>query len=158
MNQKCKFVTADSVIVYNMIEILYNGLEKHNGGLARKIVSSDNLSDEAIKSVLEDCNKEYNKDRDDVNVCKILCETLLRMTPLQRSFIFAYRGSEHNNGISNLNALLKYPCCLKDPEVMCSCLCSFKNDLNAYIAEQQCILEHGNNQKFIDGEYAINEV
>ena len=154
----CKYVTADSVIVYNMIEILYNGLEEHNGGLARQILANDKLSDEDIKSVLDKCNDPSNKDRRDLNVCKILCEALLRLTMTQRYFIFAYRGSEHNNGISNLNALLNCQCTLRDPNIMCCSMCNFKYDLNKYTAEHKCIQENGNNEKFLNGEYAIEEV
>ena len=155
---KCKYVTPDSVIVYNMIEILYNGLEEYNGGLAHIIVSNDKLSDEDIKSVLDECNDPSNKDRRDVNICKILCEALLRMTLTQRYFIFAYRGSEHNNGISNLNVLLNYQCTLNGKDSTCCSICDFKFDLNKYAAEKKCIEENGNNEKFLNGEYAIEEV
>ena len=152
---KCKYITPDSIIVYNMIEILYDVLEEHNGGLAHIVAADNNLDDDSLKCVIKECNKDENKDRPDVSVCKILCESLLRLTLNQRYFIFAL--IENDIDIENIKELSTYTCCMGDSSY-CSGLCDFKFLLNKFHAEQKCIEETGNNLKYLDGDWVIEDV
>lgn len=154
---KCKYITSDTIIVYEMIEILYDVLEEHNGGLAHIVAADNNLDDESLKFVIEECNKEENKDRHDVFVCKVLCEALLRLNLHQRYFIYAYIGSDYDDGIHSLKNLLYYNCCIGQPNLCCN-LCNFKHELNKFHAEQKCIEETGNNLKYLDGEWPIEDI
>lgn len=152
---KCKYITPDSIIVCNMIEILYDVLEEYNGGLAHIVAAENNLDDDSLKCVIEECNKKENKDRADVSVCRILCESLLRLTLNQRYFIFALIENDVN--IENVKELSTYTCYMGESSY-CSELCDYKHYLNKFAAEQKCLDETGNNLKFLDGEWNIEDI
>lgn len=152
---KCKYVTTDSIIVYHMIEILYDVLEERCGGLAHIVADDNNLDDESLKFVIEECNKEENKDRHDVHVCRILCEALLRLTLNQRYFIFAY--IENDGNIKDLELLSTYTCVIGASN-LCSHFCDFKHNLNKFHAQNKCISETGNNLDFLDGKWPVEDI
>ena len=156
-NCKCKYVTPESIFVYCAVRTLYNVLEKHSGGLAHIVVDENNLDDESIQCILEECNKEENKNRDDVYTCKVLCESLLKLTYEQRCFIFAFIESDDDRSI-NLLADLACNYCAMDDLGLCGILCDLKWDLNKFCAEKQCMKETGSNEKFLKGEWPVKEV
>lgn len=156
-NCKCKYVTPDSIFVYCAVRTLYDILEKHNGGLAHIVVDENNLDDDSIKCVLEECNKEENKHRDDTYICKVLCESLLRLTYEQRCFTFAFIESDEDRSIDLLAALAHNYCAMGRVD-SCNKFCNLKWDLNRFCAEKKCIKETGSNEKFLNHEWPIEEV
>lgn len=155
-NTKCKYVTPDSIIVYEMIELLYDVLEEHNGGLAHIVASENNLDDESLKCVIEECSKEENQNRHDVSVCKVLCESLLRLTLNQRYFIFAFIESEYSN-IDDLKGLLTDECTIGHSGI-CNDHCDFKYWLDKFYTEKRCIEATGSNTLFLYGKWPLEVV
>ena len=150
---KCNYIKPESIIVNHMIDLIYYLLEERTGGLAHIVTDDNNIDDESLKSTIEWCNNESNKNRPDAFPTKVLCEAMLRLTYAQRCFLFGnLEAGEDDETFENM---LQYECYFNGE---CSSACPFKRALNVFYAEQKCIRETGNNLDFLDNGWPIEDI
>ena len=145
---KCKYFNPQMVLIAKMVGVLYDDFECHTGGLCHIVTDEDNIKDIHLQSIIEECNKDENKEDISVDAAKYICESMIKLPMIQREFIFAALNEgldiedlSHNDGE-----------CL-DCEDICDGKCSFKHQLNRFHAERLCAERYGSNEKFLTGEF-----
>ena len=89
MNEECKYFNKHLYTIAELINCLYELEDCLCGGLAHVVVDDDNFNDDAINFVLDLCNKEGNKDKEEVGLVKLICEELKKMSIQQRALLFS---------------------------------------------------------------------
>lgn len=74
--------------VATLIQSLYEMKGCNCGGLCHIVVDKDNIYDDCLDSVLELCELEENKDREDTEICSAICKMMKRMSFYQRATLF----------------------------------------------------------------------
>lgn len=152
--EKCKYFDVEMILIKDMISFLYDTLEEGCGGLCHIVTDDDNIDDSSLKFIIENSSREEYKDRRDKNVSIYICKSLLKLSLIQREFLYGILN-KFDGGESSLETL-QHAGCLYD-----SCngeSCPYKDALNEIHAERKCIDENGNNLLFCKGEYPIEEV
>lgn len=83
----CKYYIPRLNTIRELIACLYNLEGCCTGGLAHIITDDDNIEDHHIKFVLEECEK--NKDKEEAGLVKLICEELLKLSIQQRVLLFS---------------------------------------------------------------------
>ena len=150
--KKCKYFDPEMILIKDMLSFLYDTLEEGCGGLCHIVTDDDNIDDDSLKFVIENASKEEFKDRKDKNVSIYICKSMLKLSLIQRQFLFGILNSDepldiyllHDNGCF-------YDSCKGD-------ICPYKEELNKIHAEAKCINENGSNLLFCTGDYPLEEV
>ena len=152
----CKYFDTEMILIVQMISFLYDDLEECCGGLCHIVTDDDNIEDHSLQFVIEECSKEENKDRNDARVAKYICESMLKLTMMQREFLFGLYKHKDADDVLDTLKFLQYNGCL-----YCRCNgdnCPHKNALNRFHAESECLDQTGNNSAFLSNNWPIKEV
>lgn len=137
------------ILIAKMINVLYDEFECITGGLCHIVTSDDNTDDASLKCVISECNKEENQLNISTNVSKYICETMLKLNPIQREFLFGAL----NEGLDIEDFGLDGEC-----YYTCDNSCPFKKQLNRFHAEKLCNDTFNNNEKFLTGEFPVENL
>lgn len=86
---ECKHYTPKVAAIKTMISALYDIEGCICGGIAHIVVDDDNFEDHHLQFVIDECNKEENKDRLEVGLAKLICEELLKLPMQTRALLFS---------------------------------------------------------------------
>lgn len=105
INDYCNYYTDHLEILRSLISALYDLDGCACGGLGHVVIDEDNIDDESIKSTIEYCDEEQNKDRNERGLVKLICEELLKLSMQERVLLFStYYGLVNcNNDCENCN-------------------------------------------------------
>lgn len=147
---KCKYFNPQMILIAKMIYVLYDDFKCLTGGLCHIVTSDDNIEDNHLQYIIDECNKDENKEDISVDVAKYICESLIKLPMIQREFLFAAL----NEGL-NIKDLLDMDGECLDAECICDDFCLFKHQLNNFHAEKLCGEKYGSNEKFLNGEFPV---
>ena len=85
--KKCKYYNKHLITINELISCLYNLEECECGGILHIVTDNDNLDDGSIKYCIEECYKEENKDREEIELAKLICNELLKLSIQERSLL-----------------------------------------------------------------------
>lgn len=86
----CKFYNKHLETIKEYISCLYE-LEGCNcGGICHIITDDNNIRDCDMEWVLNECEKDENKDREEIELAKLICKELLKLTVQERVLLFTY--------------------------------------------------------------------
>ena len=88
INTECKHYHKHLYTIAELIACLYELEDCLCGGLAHVVVDDDNFDDDSINFVLNLCEQEENKDKEEVGLVKLICEELKKMSIQQRALLF----------------------------------------------------------------------
>lgn len=88
INEECCHYIKRIDTIRILIRSLYDIEGCTCGGLAHVVVDDDNFDDDTIDFVLLECDKEENKNREEVGLVKLICNELKKLTMQQRALLF----------------------------------------------------------------------
>lgn len=83
----CKYYIPHLETIRELIACLYALEGCCCGGLAHIVTDDNNIEDHHIQFVLNECNLDENKDREEVGLVKLICEELLKLSIQQRALL-----------------------------------------------------------------------
>ena len=89
INEDCIHYNPHLYTIMQLISCLYTLDGCCTGGLPHIVVDDNNIDDGSIKWVLEECDKEENKDRTERGLVKLICEELLNLSMQERVLLFS---------------------------------------------------------------------
>lgn len=89
LNDDCKYFSQRLEMIRTMILALYDIEGCICGGIAHVVVDDENFEDHHLQFVIDECNKEENKDRLEVPLAKVICEELLKLSMQERALLFS---------------------------------------------------------------------
>lgn len=89
INEDCMHYTPHLYTIMQLISCLYSLEGCCCGGLAHIVVDENNIDDDSIKCILEECDKEENKDHTERGLVKLICEELLKLSMQERVLLFS---------------------------------------------------------------------
>ena len=102
INKDCKHFNKHLLSIANLIGCLYDMEGCLCGGLAHVVVDDDNFEDPAIDFVLNLCEQEENKDKDELELVKLICKELKKLPIQQRALLFSsYYSYRCDNNCEN---------------------------------------------------------
>lgn len=87
-----KHYNKDVRYINKLVQLLYDDLQEHCGGLLHITIDDGNLDDEDIQWCIEYCNKNENSDREDKYLCLEIATRMLRLTMEQRKLVYYMNG------------------------------------------------------------------
>lgn len=94
LDEDCKYYKPHMNTIRELISCLYELEGCCTGGLAHIVTDDNNIDDDDIQWVLDECDKEENKDRTERGLVKLICEELLKLTIQERIYLFShYHGT-----------------------------------------------------------------
>lgn len=88
IQEDCPYYNPHLNTIRELISCLYNLEGCCTGGLAHIVTDDNNIEDHHIQFVLDECNKEENKNREEVGLVKLICEELLKLSINERILLF----------------------------------------------------------------------
>jgi len=88
ISDTCKYYNPRLNMIRELIACLYSLEGCCCGGLCHIVTDDNNFRDEDLKCIINECDKEENKDRVEVPLCKLICEEMLKISIQERSLLF----------------------------------------------------------------------
>ena len=85
----CKYYKPKIETIRALISCLYELDGCCTGGIAHIVVDDNNYEDHHLQFVIDECNKEENKDREEVGLAKLICEELLKLSIQERALLYS---------------------------------------------------------------------
>lgn len=149
MMKKCKYYDPQMILIANMISTLYDDFECLTGALCHIVTDDDNITDSDLQAIIDECNKRENNSDISTDVSKYICESMLKLNLIQREFLFGILNEGLDIRDFGTNGECYYTC---------DSSCPFKRELNRFHAEHLCIEKYHNNEKFLTGEFPIENL
>lgn len=86
---ECNYYNPRIPMIRTLISALYDIEGCVCGGIAHIVTDDDNFEDHHLQFVIDECNKEENKDRLEIGLAKLICEELLKLNMRERALLFS---------------------------------------------------------------------
>lgn len=85
----CKYFTPRLNMIRELIACLYSLEGCACGGLCHIVTDDNNFRDSDLQWVIEECDKEENKDRIEAPLCKLICSEMLKLSMQERALLYS---------------------------------------------------------------------
>lgn len=89
INDICKYYNSHLETIRELISCLYNLEGCVCGGIAHVVIDENNIDDDDIDWLLNLCNEEEYKDREEVGLVRLIAEELKKLSIQERTLLFA---------------------------------------------------------------------